>query len=67
MTSKEKADSLYKHINELFTGRGLSFNDDKTVIVAPGEAFDLKAWQTAAAKVCFRATKVLMFSRPFFI
>jgi hypothetical protein len=43
--SKEKADSLYKHINELFTERGLSFNDDKTVIVAPGEAFDLLGFQ----------------------
>ncbi len=43
--SREKAEAIYAHMNELFNERGLSFNKDKTVIVPPGEAFDLLGFQ----------------------
>jgi hypothetical protein len=43
--TQEKANSIYTHINDLFTGRGLSFNEDKTAILPPGEHFDLLGFQ----------------------
>lgn len=39
--SKEKADAIYAHMEQVFKERGLIFNKDKTTILAPGESFDL--------------------------
>lgn len=39
--SQEKAQAIYEHMNQLFWKRGLVFNKDKTVIIGPGEGFDL--------------------------
>jgi retron-type reverse transcriptase len=39
--TEEHARSIYANIKELFAERGLSFNEEKTAILAPGEGFDL--------------------------
>ncbi|ETP72526.1 Retron-type reverse transcriptase [Lachnospiraceae bacterium JC7] len=40
-SSQEEAKGIYIKLKDLFSERGLSFNEDKTDILMPGEKFDL--------------------------
>ncbi len=46
--SEAEAIKLYGEIRDTFTERGLTFNEEKTMIVPPGEAFDLLGFEVKA-------------------
>ena len=48
--SEDKAREIYQHVKELFSERGLSFNEDKTDILPPGEPFDLLGFQISGSE-----------------
>ncbi len=43
--TREQVEDIKSMMSDIFTGRGLEFNEDKTVIAAPGESFELLGFQ----------------------